>query len=101
MTDSEKLVLLALGLVLFVVLGVSTGQAQAGARNIQGAIEGVTWDPQNPVGHEHLALPSDIGSVLWGPHPIYCDPKGPGKYRDQLIARGWEWMSQPPSEDTI
>jgi hypothetical protein len=69
---------------------------------VQGAVEGITWKAGYPQGHEHLALPWDIGSVIWGPHPIYCDPYGPGKYRDPLIAAGWaDWIANPPSEATI
>jgi hypothetical protein len=32
---------------------------------------------------------------------VYCDQDGPGKYRDRLIERGWEFMSDPPGEATI
>jgi len=66
-----------------------------------GAVDGVTWKAGYPEGHEHLALPWEIGTVLWGPHPLYCDPHGPGQYRDRLIAQGWGWIADPPSEATI
>jgi hypothetical protein len=69
---------------------------------VQGAVDGVTWHARYPPGHEHLALPEEIGTVLWGPHPLYCDRYGPGKYRDPLIAQGWsDWIADPPSEATI
>ena len=68
---------------------------------VQGAVDGVVWASGYPEGNEHLARPQDIGTVLWGPHPIYCDPHGPGKYRDPLIAQGWGWIADPPSEATI
>ena len=77
--------------------GLTGGQPE-----VQGAVEGVTWKAGYPEGHEHLALPWEIGTVLWGPHPLYCDPYGPGKFRDPLIAAGWDyWVSNPPSEATI
>jgi hypothetical protein len=86
------------------VIGVLWWQSGTGATPaaVQGAVEGITWRANYPPGHEHLALPSGIGTVLWGPHPIYCDQRGPGKYRDPLIARGWaDWIADPPSEETI
>jgi hypothetical protein len=66
-----------------------------------GAVDGVTWAAGYPEGNEHLALPQDIGTVLWGPHPLYCGNNRPGQYRDPLIARGWGWIADPPSEATI
>jgi hypothetical protein len=100
MTRNEQL---ALGALAVLTLGAVAWQSGIRPRppQVQGAVEGVTWKAGYPVGHEHLALPWDIGSVLWGPHPIYCDPDGPGKFRDPLIAQGWSWVSDPPSESTV
>jgi hypothetical protein len=100
MTRQETMIIVTLGAVAL-GLAILTGRADV-PPPVQGAVEGVTWRPGYPAGHEHLAHPADIGTVLWGPHPIYCDPAGPGKYRDPLIARGWaDWISDPPSEATI
>lgn len=95
--------LAAIGVAGVTVLGILWVQSGTGATRaaVQGAVDGVTWKAGYPPGHEHLALPEEIGTVLWGPHPLYCDRNGPGKFRDPLIARGWEWISDPPSEETI
>lgn len=71
------------------------------AGDVQGAVDGVGWKPGYPAGHEHLARAEDIGTVLWGPHPLYCDPDGPGRFRDPMIAQGWAWIAAPPSEAVI
>lgn len=95
----------ALAALLAAATALVIWQARAGRDGpgpVQGAAEGVTWKPGYPDGHEHLALPADIGTVLWGPHPVYTDPYGPGKYRDPLIAAGWaNWIADPPSEAVI
>lgn len=100
MTARERVLL---GLMLLVGAAVVIWQSgtEGSVPETLGAVDGVTWKAGYPEGHEHLALPWEIGSVLWGPHPIYCDPRGPGKYRDPLIARGWAWIADPPSEATI
>lgn len=98
--DRDKLLLCALGAALAAVV-VWSQLGMPAPRQVQGAVDGITWIPGYPAGHEHLARPEDIGSVLWGPHPLYCDPDGPGKYRDPMIAQGWGWISDPPSEATI
>ena len=100
MTRQEQIAVGAL-VVLAAAVAAAMVIKREGPAPVQGAVEGVTWPGGYPPGHEHLALPADIGSVIWGPHPIYCDPDGPGKFRDPLIARGWEWISRPPSEATI
>lgn len=100
MTRAEQValgVLLAVGAAAVVWQGGIKGHAP----EVQGAVEGVTWKAGYPEGHEHLALPWDIGTVIWGPHPLYCGHNRMGQYRDPLIAQGWEWMSDPPSEATI
>ena len=99
MTRQEQLAVLGLALIGAGV--VFWSMRQEDGMPVQGAVEGVTWRAGYPAGHEHLAKPEDIGVVIWGPHPIYTDPCGPGKFRDPLIAQGWEWMSKPPSEATI
>jgi hypothetical protein len=97
---NEKLILAAL--VVVAVAGVCwQASAQGTEMPVLGAVEGVRWQPGYPVGHEHLALPADIGTVLWGPHPLYCGSNRPGQYRDALIDQGWAWISDPPSEATI
>ena len=99
MTRQEQI---AVGALAVVAAGVVFwNQRREDTMPVQGAVEGITWRAGYPAGHEHLAKPEDIGTVIWGPHPIYCDPDGPGKFRDPLIAAGWEWMSKPPSEATI
>lgn len=100
MTRNEQLAIGGGVLVLVLAYLWASGSGSS-APEVQGAVEGVTWKAGYPEGHEHLALPWEIGSVIWGPHPIYCDPRGPGKYRDPLIEQGWGWMSSPPSEETI
>jgi hypothetical protein len=100
MTRGEWAALAGLAVVAAAVVWTSGTGTQA--PEVQGAVEGVTWKAGYPEGHEHLALPWDIGATIWGPHPIYCDPYGPGKFRDPLIARGWDdWIADPPSEATI
>jgi hypothetical protein len=100
MTRNEQLAL-GVAVILIAVVAWNTRDT-VGTVPVQGAVEGVTWKAGYPVGHEHLALPWEIGSVIWGPHPIYCDRYGPGKYRDPLIAAGWSnWIADPPSEATI
>ena len=102
MTSGDKAALAVAAVFVLIVLVAVPGVSALPPRAIQGAVEGVSWNPQNPAGHEHLARPGDIGGVLWGPHPVYCDPGGPGPVRDPLIARGWaDWMTDPPSEETI
>ncbi len=99
MSRAEQAALAVLAGLAFVLLVVLPASAPRELRDVQGAVEGVSWEPGPPPGHAHLAMPSEIGSVIWGPHPLYCDPKGPGKHRDALIARGWEnWMADPPGE---
>jgi hypothetical protein len=98
--DRDKILLGALAVVAVGVV-VWSAMGDTVVPEVQGAVDGVTWMPGYPAGHEHLAHPADIGTVLWGPHPLYCDPHGPGKYRDPMIAQGWSWMSNPPSEATI
>lgn len=100
MTARERLLL---GLLLLAGAAVVIWQSgtKGNVPETLGAVDGVTWKAGYPEGHEHLALPWEIGTVLWGPHPIYCDPRGPGKYRDPLIAQGWGWIADPPSEATI
>lgn len=99
MTRDQQLILAGAGVLVLGYLalaGAGTDTSQT-----QGAVEGVTWKAGYPQGHEHLALPWDIGSVIWGPHPLYCGGNRMGKYRDPLIAQGWEWVASPPSEETI
>jgi hypothetical protein len=100
MTRNEMIGLGALAAAAVAVM-YWAGGAGEGIANVQGAVEGVTWKAGYPSGHEHLAKPWEIGTVLWGPHPLYCDQYGPGKYRDPLIEQGWAWISDPPSEATI
>lgn len=100
MTGQEKAVIGVLVAVAAAIV-VWQGGPAGNVPEVQGAVDGVTWKAGYPEGHEHLALPWDIGSVIWGPHPLYCDPHGPGKYRDPLIAQGWGWIADPPSEATI
>jgi hypothetical protein len=99
-TRNEQLALVGAALVVGVLLW--QGGIKSHEPEVMGAVEGVTWKAGYPEGHEHLALPWDIGSVAWGPHPLYCGPNHPGQYRDRLIAEGWsDWISDPPSEATI
>lgn len=84
-----------------VALLIWSGMAAEGAYRVQGAVEGVPRSMAYPPGHQHLATPDEIGTVLWGPHPVYCQQNGPGTYRDALIARGWEFLADPPGEKTI
>jgi hypothetical protein len=100
LTRQEAAVAVAAAVILLGVL-VWQGGALRAAYRVQGAVDGVKRTPGYPPGHAHLAHPDDIGGVLWGPHPVYCDQDGPGKYRDRLIERGWEFMSDPPGEATI
>ena len=99
MTRNEQLAVVGLA-VLAAIVAVQAGIKPRDPA-VQGAVEGVTWRAGYPEGHEHLALPWDIGTVIWGPHPLYCGGNHMGQYRDPLIAQGWEWMSNPPSEATI
>ena len=100
MTRQEQVAVAALALIAAGV--VFWNVRREDTMPVQGAVEGIAWRAGYPVGHEHLAKPEDIGTVIWGPHPIYCDPDGPGKYRDPLISAGWDnWISNPPSEATI
>ncbi len=99
MTRGEQLALIGLAAVAAVV--VWQGGTGPDRSEVQGAVEGVTWKAGYPEGHEHLALPWDIGTVIWGPHPLYCGRNRMGQYRDPLIAQGWGWVSDPPSEATI
>jgi hypothetical protein len=101
MTRADQIAAAALGAAALAVIWLNSRYTD-GAAPVQGAVEGVTWKAGYPVGHDHLALPWEIGATLWGPHPIYCDPYGPGKYRDPLIAQGWTyWMADPPQDKTI
>jgi hypothetical protein len=101
MTRNEQLCAAGLAVALGVAVWWNSRYTR-GAAPVQGAVEGVTWKAGYPVGHEHLALPWEIGSVIWGPHPIYCDQYGPGKYRDPLIAMGWaDWIADTPQDKTI
>ena len=98
MTRNEQLAVAGLGVLAVAVFLLRT-RGDDGPVPVQGAVEGVTWKAGYPVGHEHLALPWEIGATLWGPHPLYCDQYGPGKFRDPLIAAGWSgWIADPPSE---
>jgi hypothetical protein len=98
----ERLAILAALLVAGIALVVWQSGTASQAPETLGAVEGVTWKAAYPPGHEHLALPWDIGSVIWGPHPLYCGTNHPGQYRDALIDRGWaDWIADPPSEATI
>ena len=100
MTRNEQLAIAGLAVLAAVVVWRSGTGLEP--EQVQGAVEGVTWKAGYPLGHEHLALPEDIGTVIWGPHPLYCKPNHPGQYRDPLIAMGWsDWISDPPSEATI
>jgi hypothetical protein len=99
MTRNQLLAVLALAVLAGVL--VWQGGTESDRSEVQGAVEGVTWKAGYPAGHEHLALPWDIGTVIWGPHPLYCGNNRMGQYRDPLIAQGWEWMASPPSEATI
>jgi hypothetical protein len=101
MTRQEQLAIAAMAAVAVGLILVYSGSGTAALSETQGAVDGVVWHWGYPQGHEHLAQPWEIGETLWGPHPLYCDPRGPGKYRDPLIARGWEWISDPPSEATL
>jgi len=102
MTLQEKIVLGALVLAGAGLVIWQGSQGTEGGGAVQGAVEGVTWKAGYPQGHEHLALPWDIGTVIWGPHPLYCDPYGPGRFRDPLIAEGWsDWIANNPSDETI
>ena len=95
--------MLALGGAAAIVL-VLAWQAQTADKlaPVQGAVEGVTWKAGYPAGHEHLALPWDIGTVIWGPHPLYCGGNRMGQYRDPLIADGWAtWIASNPEDATI
>jgi len=99
-TRNEQIMLGALAVAVVTLMIWSGADAEA-TTAVQGAVEGVTWKAGYPSGHEHLAKPWEIGTVLWGPHPLYTDQYGPGKYRDPLIEQGWAWISDPPSEATI
>lgn len=102
LSRSEQVLLAAVVAAVILLVVIIPGTRGSAVPEVLGSVEGIAWNPEYPAGHQHLARPADIGSVLWGPHPIYCDPDGPGKYRDPLIARGWaDWISNPPSEDTI
>jgi hypothetical protein len=101
MTRNEQIALAVGAAAVAAYVIWQNSQYAKGARPVQGAVEGVTWKAGYPVGHDHLALPWEIGATLWGPHPIYCDRDGPGKYRDPLIAQGWSWIADNPSNETI
>ena len=71
----------AVGAVILLASPLSpVAQAAGGVSGLQG----VTWSPQRPAGHQAIG-------GLW--HPPTC-----GQGRTGLIRYGWAWISQPPSE---
>ena len=100
MSREDKITLAVAGAAIVLVL-VMSGMAAEGAYHVQGAVEGVPQHQGYPPGHQHLATPDQIGDVLWGPHPVYTGPHAPGTYRDALIARGWQFLSDPPQDAII
>lgn len=101
MTREEQIGVAVVAAAAVLALSVSTARGRAGSNRALGAVEGVTWSEEYPGGQQHLALPSEIGSVIWGPHPVYCGSQSPGRGRNGLINYGWQWLSDPPSEATI
>lgn len=60
-------------------------------------------DPQPPaVYSHHVAHPEEIGAhVLTGRHPLYAHASSMSPNCHRVIAEGWDWMLDPPSEVVI
>lgn len=81
----NRLLLLG-GLAAAAAVGLLASPLSPIARQAGGVsgLQGVTWSPRQPAGHQAIG-------GLW--HPPTC-----GAGRTGLIKYGWAWISQPPSE---
>lgn len=84
--------LLCAGLVGVAAVGLAVSPLsplakRAGDGQGVSGLQGVTWSPARPQGH-------NARGGLW--HPPLC-----GQGRTGLIQYGWAWIAQPPSESQV